>query len=463
MNEEFDPTRIKGLSDEEAASLLVEFGYNEIPGRERRGVLRIALEVIREPMFLLLVTLGIIYFSIGDRGQALILLSFVLVIIAITFYQERKTERALEALRDLSSPRANVVRSGELRRIAGRDVVPGDVLVLAEGDRVPADALLLDCVNLSVDESLLTGESVPVRKRGCDEREREPGRPGGDDQPFVWSGTLVVYGRGVAHARATGSATEMGRIGRALESIETEVTPLQRETRKVVRDVALIGATLCVAVFLIYGFTRNEPNNWVTGLLAGLTLAMAMLPEEFPVVLTVFLTMGAWRISKKDVLTRRIPAVETLGSATVLCVDKTGTLTFNRISVSSICVDGDFYELADHAREPLPEALHEVVEYALLASQRDPFDPLERAMKRLGERKLGSTEHLHDDWTPLREYPLSREMMALSHVYRSPEGDEYLIAAKGAPEAVADLCHPSEAEMADVRTAQTRKAPPHAA
>jgi len=459
MDSEFDIRDVVGLTDEEAAARLASEGYNEVPAAKKRSILAIAFDVVREPMFILLVAIGAIYLGLGDRKQAAVLLIFVVVVIGITFYQERKAERALEALRDLSSPRANVVRSGEQKRIAGRDVARGDVLLLAEGDRVPADAVLLSCSNLSVDESLLTGESVPVSKAHCGlETDVEMDRPGGDNLPFVWSGTMVVQGRGVGRVRATGAGTEMGKIGKALQSIEVEDTPLQRETRRVVRNIALFGAVLCSLVIVVYGLTRNETNQWLNGFLAGLTLAMALIPEEFPVVLTIFLTTGAWRISKKDVLTRQVPAVETLGSATVLCVDKTGTLTFNRISVARLAADGEFYDLADHKREALPEMFHQLVEFSILASQRDPFDPIEKAIKRLGERKLFATEHLHDDWTHMREYPLSQELLALSHVWGSPDGQEFLIAAKGAPEAVADLCHVSPPAREEIMASVARMA-----
>ncbi len=434
-----------GLSHEEAARRLAANGPNEIPSAKKRGPLHIVLEVVREPMFLLLIACGSLYLVLGDVGEAILLLGFVFVIVGITFFQERKTERALEALRDLSSPRALVIRSGEKKRIAGREVVQGDVLLLSEGDRVPADAVVLSATSLSVDESLLTGESVPVSKSAAT-GPVEVARPGGDDTPFVFSGTLIVQGQGIAEVRSTGGLTEMGKIGKALAVLEVESSPLQRETGRLVKLFAFIGFGLCATVIVVFGLTRGD---WVKGVLAGLTLGMAMLPEEFPVVLTVFLALGAWRISKRNVLTRRIPAVETLGSTTVLCTDKTGTLTLNRMSIADIAV-GDEVLQVDAKRTWLPEAFHPVVEFAILASPADPFDPMERAMREFGQKTLASTEHLHGDWELQREYPLSKELLAVSRVWRSPDENEFVIAAKGAPEAIADLCHLPADEMASL-------------
>lgn len=446
MIRNLDIDSISGLSEKEARHRLREEGYNELPTSKPRSIFAIAFEVVREPMFLLLITAGSIYLLIGDTREALILLSFVFVVMGITFYQERKTERALEALRDLSSPRALVIRDGEQNRIAGHDVVREDILVLAEGDRVPADAIILSATNLLVDESLLTGESVAVRKCAGDGDE-VMGRPGGDDQPFVYSGTLIVNGQGIAEVKGTGSKTEIGKIGRALKALEPEETLLQKETTRLVRNLALVGLALFVLVVVVYGATRGD---WIKGFLAGITLAMAMLPEEFPVVLTVFLALGAWRISKKRVLTRRVPTLETLGSATVLCVDKTGTLTFNRMSVSQIFAQGAYYDVGRNMHNPLPETFHEIVEFSILASQRDPFDPMEMAFKQLGSDYLAQTEHIHDDWALVQEYPLSQKLLAISHVWKSPDGREYVIAAKGAPEAIADLCHFTAAQIDDL-------------
>lgn len=436
MNKHFKEPNLQGLTEQQAFERLAQDGYNELPSTKKRTIFHMLLEVIKEPMFLMLIACGLLYLLLGDQVEALMLLGFVFVIIAITFYQEQKTERALEALRDLSSPRALVIRDGKQQRIAGRDVVRDDIVLIAEGDRVPADGVLLAGTNITVDESLLTGESVPVRKKAWDGR-LEMDRPGGDDQPFIYSGTLVVGGQGILQVRSTGPRTEIGKIGKALQILEPEDTNLQQQTGRIVRNFAMIGIGLCALVVVVFGLTRGD---WLNGFLAGLTLAMAMLPEEFPVVLTIFLALGAWRISQHKVLTRRVPAVEMLGAATVLCVDKTGTLTLNRMTVTEISVKDKIVRV-DGKQLILAEKLHEVVEYSILASPQDPFDPMEKAMKELGGRTLANTDHIHKDWTLVKEYPLSEKLLAMSHVWRSPDEQDFVIAAKGAPEAIADLCH----------------------
>ena len=440
--------RIAGLSEKEAAATLKREGYNEIPSAKKRGFFSIAFSVIREPMLLLLIAGGIIYMVLGDIQEALLLLFFVFVIISITLYQERKTERTLEALRDLSSPRAMVIRDSVTRRIAGREVVRGDIIVLSEGDRVPADGIVLACNNLTLEESLLTGESVPVHKLECPPDTKQMDRPGGENSPFIYSGTLAVSGLGIARIAATGIYTEFGRIGKSLQTIETEQTQLQKETKHFVRNVALIAVALCVLMALVYGFTIGQ---WLDGLLASITLAMAILPEEFPVVLTVFLALGAWRISQSHVLTRRMPAIETLGSTTVLCVDKTGTLTINRMSVAKIFAGSDFYDVESSQGKPPPEKFHSLIEFSILASQTNPFDPMEKALKELGEYYPNLTEHLHNDWDLMKEYSLSRELLALSRVWESRDRQDYVIASKGAPEAIIDLCHLGDVQARELQ------------
>ena len=441
MSWTFDEKIETGLTEAEATKRLNDEGANELPSSARRGIFAIAVEVVREPMFLMLVACGTLYLIVGEPADATMLLGFVFVVMGITIVQERRTERALEALRDLSSPRALVIRDGRQRRIPGREVVRGDLLILVEGDRVPADALLRHAINVCADESLLTGESVAVRKTAA-AGEVAAERPGGDDLPFVYSGTLITSGQGVAEAMFTGPHTELGKIGKALQGVSQECTLLQKETRRLVRNLALVGLSLCALVVLVYGFTRgNTAGAWLDGVLAGLTLAMATLPEEFPVVLTIFLALGAWRISRNHVLTRRMPAVETLGAATVLCTDKTGTLTLNQMSVRQLYAQGQLFDAVASVGAALPEAFHRLLEFGILASKRDPFDPMEKALQRLGSEHLAQTEHLHANWTLIREYSLSAQLLALSHVWRSPEGLDYVIAAKGAPEAIADLCH----------------------
>ncbi len=443
-----DVRGLDGISESEAAARLSAEGFNEIRASKGGGLLATILDVVREPMFLMLVAAGLLYLFMGELTDALMLMGFVVVVMAITIVQERRTEHALDALRDLSSPRALVIRDGERRRIAGREVVRGDLIVLSEGDRVPADAILRRGINLTIDESILTGESVPVRKVASDDA-MSLDRPGGDDIPSVYSGTLVTSGQGIAQVVATGGSTEFGRIGRSLSGVGIESTPLQKETGRLVKTFAIIGISACAIVVVAYALTRGcTAESWKNGMLAGIAMAMATLPEEIPVILTVFLALGAWRISRKNVLTRRMPAVETLGAATVLCVDKTGTLTCNRMSLRVLGVPDQEIGL-DESTDGLPEDVHRLVENAILASRREAFDPMERALHEVGNRFLGDTEHLHPDWTLVREYPLSPELSAVSQAWRRTDGS-MVVSSKGAPEAIADLCHASEVECMQI-------------
>ena len=443
------PPLDEGLSATEAMRRLAEDGPNALPGGQRRSWLTIVWETAREPMFLLLLAAGTLYLVFGELQEGLILFGFVLVTLGLTLYQEGKTERAIEALRDLTSPRALVIRDGQRVRIAGREVVRGDWVVLAEGDRVPADGTLVSGSGLQVDESLLTGEAVPVSKIVA-EGEPAPARPGGDDTPFVYSGSLVVAGQGTARVTATGPRSEIGRIGTALGTLETERSPLQKQTAKLIRTLALLALGMSLLLVVVHGLLRGD---WLQALLAGIALAMAMLPEEYPVVLTVFPALGAWRLSKEKVLTRRVTAIETLGATSVLCVDKTGTLTENRMTVARLYAAGDSFMVNAAATDALPETFHALVEFSILASKTDPFDPMEQAFARLGEHFLNNTEHLHRDWTLAHEYGLTPELRAMSHVWQAVDSDSHVVAAKGAPEAIIDLCHLDAAAQARVTAA----------
>lgn len=400
-----------GLTKGEAERRLKSEGPNVLPSAKPRNFVQQFVGVLREPMLILLLSAGLINFIIAKILDASILMLTVCIIIGISIYQERRTERALIALRDLSSPRALVVRDGIETRIPGSAVVRGDLVILSEGDRVPADGRLLSASNLGADESMLTGESLSVSKKSED---------------LVYSGTLIVKGYGRAVIESIGEKTELGKIGTAIRGIEIERTHLQKEVDFIVRRVDVAAITAAVSVVVIYGITHGD---WLQGTLAGIAASMALIPEEIPVILTVFLALGAWRMSKKQVITRRAPVIETLGSATVICVDKTGTLTMNQMAVQEIRANGDLHVLDD---DPIPDKYREIMQIALLASPINPFDPMDKAFHAV-------TSH-EADWELIREYPISDKLLAISHVWESPEKNGFVVAAKGAPEAIASLC-----------------------
>jgi Ca2+-transporting ATPase len=434
-----------GLSPEEAALRLQREGYNELPMMERRNFLRILFEVMRQPMFMLLIGGGAVYLLLGDRIEAIMLLLFASLSVVITLVQESRSEKVLEALRNLASPRAMVVRGGRRFHVAGREVVRGDLIVVAEGDRVAADALLLSAQELMLDESLLTGESVPVRKIASD---ADPGvdlavanadtapRPGGDDLPSLFAGTLVVRGAGLARVHSTGIRSEMGRIGGALRDIETEQPRLQQQMGRFVRNFALIGAVAGVLTVLLFGLLRG---SWLEALLGGIALGMSLLPEEFPLVMAVFMAMGAWRISQARVLTRRASAIEALGATTVLCTDKTGTLTENRMTVVAFVGEGETGQPA-------------ILEAAWQATPRQPTDPMDVAIHASACGNSGLPPATTAAPPPiLHSYGLRPDLLAMAHVVAASPGGAAAAFAKGAPEAIADLCGLSADARAAVR------------
>ena len=490
----------QGLSAAEAARRLATEGPNLLPGSAPKSTLAIVRDVVTEPMFLMLLAAGSIYLALGDRGEALFLLGFVFVVIGITLAQERKTQRALESLRDLSAPRALVIRDGQEQRIAGREVVRGDLLVLHEGDRIAADALLIDG-QLEVDESLLTGEAVPVAKlplaqdsqnaqasasagapaanAGPPQARPAPsggsaahevagvGAPAASAGPpqarpapsggsaahevasvgAIYASTVVTRGVAVAQVCATAAHTAVGRIGADLAATVEPPSALQQGSRRLVRNLGIGALVLALAQVLLGWWWNSRPL--LESLLSGIALAMAILPEEIPVILTVFLALGAWRISHQKVLTRRVTAVEALGAITVLAVDKTGTLTMNRMALAELA-SGEQHFRPESANE-LPEHFHLLAEFAMLATPADPFDPMEKAIQHFGHQWLQGTEHVHDGREPEFEYALSGEILAMTRVFASDEPNVHLLATKGAPEAVADLCHLDAAQQGAIR------------
>jgi Ca2+-transporting ATPase len=440
----------KGLTGAEAAARLAREGFNDLPSRGRHSAVAIAASVVREPMFALLLGAALLYALIGDLAEALVLSVFATASVSIAMIQRGRSERVLDALRDLANPRALVVRDGERRRIAGREVVRGDALVVTEGDRVPADAVLVSSGDgLSVDESLLTGESVPVDKQPARETadaeasSAAAGSPGPANASRLYSGTLILRGTGLALVTATGARSEMGKIGATIEAVASESPRLQVQTRRLVLMLAVAGLALSAFATVLHGLLRGD---WPQALLGGIALGMSMLPEEFPLVLTVFMVMGARRLSRSRVLTRRPAAIETLGAATVLCTDKTGTLTRNMMSVVGLYGGGERWRARDGAVAVAnSRCLAALLDTAVLASEPAALDPMERALHQLAVQAHGAGT---PEGKRVHVYPLRRDRLAVTNVWDLGGEGEYAIAAKGAPEAIGLLCGMSESQRA---------------
>lgn len=419
-----------GLSEAEAAARLLEDGPNALPRPRRRGPGLIVLETLREPMFLLLLAAAGLYLLLGDLREGLFLLAGAMAAVALTVLQEARGERALSALRELAQPQARVIRGGEEARIPADRLVRGDILLIGEGDRLPADALLVAGEVLSLDESALTGESAPVAKTPATGADAfgPLTAPGPMDSPFLFAGSLVARGQGVARVARTGPRSAMGAIGRSLAGIVQEPTPLQKAAGRLVGMLGMAALGFSALVALAYGLVHRD---WITGALAGITVAIGLIPEEFPMVLAVFMALGAWRLARHRVLVRRGAVIETLGGASVLCVDKTGTLTENRMRVArmwSVQTDAELLGLA-----------------ALACAVR-PVDPMDRAIRQLAPMIKSPPTAV----APERAWPLRPDRMAVVQAWRGP-GEMRTAAAKGAPEAIFRLCRLGEAETTRLR------------
>lgn len=413
-----------GLSASEAARRLAADGPNRLPDAGRRGWPVILAGAAREPMFLLLLGAAALYLVLGEARESMFLLAMVVLMLGMTLYQEGRTERALQALRDLSAPGATVIRDGSEQRLPAAGLVRGDLALLAEGDRVPADALLREAGGLLVDESLLTGESVPVGKRAA-AGDAAPAPPGGEGLPWVFAGTLVVQGNGLAEVRATGPRSELGRIGAALGHIAPPPGRLQRETGRLARRLAILGIAVSLLLVLLVGL---RGGGWLQALLAGVALSMSVLPAEFPMILTVLPALGAWRLARSQVLTRRLAAIEILGSTSVLCVDKTGTLTENRMALRSLWRDGEHHDMQRDGGAP--PAMRELLAAAGRASRPGSGDPIDRALQQAADPVPQPPA--------LREFGLTPERPAIVRIWS--DGLVARASAKGAPETIVALC-----------------------
>ena len=416
----------RGLDEAEAAWRLARSGPNEIRKPRSRSMAAILLGVLREPMILLLLSATGLYLVFGHRAEGLFLAAGAIISVSLTVGQEARSERALKALRAMAEPSARVLREGRERRLPARDLVPGDVVLVGEGERVPADLKLLSSLVVTVDESLLTGEAVPTTRSGSATAGPPPARAyGGDGGPWLFAGTLIVAGHGVAEVVETGARTAMGRVGEALGEEGEPPTPLQKTTRRLVGVVGLLAVVFCAVVAVVYAATRQD---WLGGALAGLTLAIALIPEEFPMVLTVFMALGARRLAQKHVLVRRTAVVEALGGATLLCVDKTGTLTENRMRLAAVWTEGRRRAVSAGGADPSADPL---LEAAGRACARPSNDPMDRAL-------IAAAGPAQDAGEPARVWPLAPGRPAYIQLWSS--GGRFLAGAKGAPEAIFSLC-----------------------
>lgn len=409
-----------GLTTAEAGQLQEQYGKNELVPEKQENIFRKTFQVITEPMFLLLIVAATVYFVLGEPGDGAIMLVFVVGIISIEAIQEWKTDRTLKALQDLSAPRIKVLRDGEERIINSSDLVPGDLMFIAEGVKIPADGFVVRASTLAVDESSLTGESLAVWKVTNDSYINE-----NHDywrHYYCYAGTLVTQGTGTVLVDKIGLATEYGKIGQDIAVAPTEDTPLQKQTGRLVKLGGGIAAALFILVGIITYFNLADhafKSRIIESVLAGITLAMAMIPEEFPVTLTVFLSMGAWRLAQKKSLVRRLPSVETLGAVSVLCVDKTGTITENKMAVrETFSLTGD-------------EML--ISRVMGMGCEPDAYDPMEKAMLARCE-ELGISREILFGGQLLQEYAFTDETKMMGHVWKN-EGI-ILVAAKGSPERI---------------------------
>ena len=441
-----DATALQGLSQIEAHRRFVSAGPNELPVLRGRGILRISFETMREPMFLLLIGAAALYLMLGGLGEGLFLMGGAMATIGLVIVQEARSEHALSALRDLAQPHARVVRDGVEQSVAARELVTGDIVLVGEGERLPADGALVAGDVLSVDESALTGESAPVSKclLGPHEALDADTPPNADSGPYLFAGTLVVRGQAVAQVSRTGPRTSLGKIGVSLAAINQDPTPLQKTAGRLVTWIGVLAISFSAILVIAFGLLRDD---WIGGLLAGLTIAIALIPGEFPMVLAVFLALGAWRLATHQVLVRRSAVIEALGGASVLCVDKTGTLTENQMQIARLWTAASDTSISPNT--PLTAPATALLRIAGLASAVRPVDPMDKAVRSLLAATSPGAAQIAE--APERVWPLRPELMAMIQVWRLA-GDERLAAAKGAPEAIFGLCKLTDTEVARLST-----------
>lgn len=419
------PSNISGLTSEQVLDARATYGYNEMHHQKQHGLINAVLELLKEPMFLLLLAAAVIYFISGEIGDGIFMLSAIVIVASISLYQDYRSRIALETLQNLTQPVSKVIRNGTIAEIKREEVVVGDYLIVEEGMSVPADGIIIHSNDFSVNESLLTGESLPVSKS-----ERKENN--------VYQGTYVVGGLAICKVVAIGSDTELGKIGKSLQSVEEEKTPLQVQITSFVKKMALAGA---IIFLFVWGINYMQSGNMLNSLLKALTLAMSIVPEEIPVAFTTFMALGAWRLSKMGIIVKNTKTVETLGSATIICTDKTGTITQNKMSLAKIFVLATNKIIS--VNELNSNESKKLIALAMWASEPMPFDPMDIALHE-AYRKSNSQDD-RTNYKMIHEYPLSGTPPMMTHVFENTWGNR-VIAVKGAPEAVTRVSTLSESE-----------------
>ena len=420
------PENIKGLTDTEVVTSRNKFGYNEQVHKQKYKWWMTLFELFKEPMLLLLIAVSIIYFILGQNSEAYFMLAAIVAVSGISFYQDNRSRKALEELEKLNEPLSSVYRNGVAQSIPTTSIVIGDLVIAKEGNTINADGEIVHSNDFSVNESSLTGEAFAVFKS---EKSKDK---------CVYSGTVVGSGLAIYKVTQIAADTKIGKLGESLMNIKEEDTPLQIQIEKFVKGMAIIGIIIFLLVWSVYFYKTHDILN---SLLKGLTLAMSILPEEIPVAFTTFMALGSWRLMKKGVIVKKIRTVETLGSATVICTDKTGTITENTMSLQSVYIlsTDTLYEKENWDNEHAKK----IIETAMWASEPVPFDPMEKTLHKEYEKITTTDERPH--FSMLHEYPLDGKPPMMTHVFQNKEGKR-IIAAKGGPETIIAVCKLSEAE-----------------
>lgn len=410
------PGQLTGLSDEELKESRQRFGMNRTETIRRRSFFLRLFEILKEPMLILLIAVSVIYILVGDYGEALFMIGAIVAVSGISFYQDSRSLKALEELEKLNEPLSTVIRNSVAVRIPTHEIAVGDLCVVEEGKMINADGIIVHSNDFSVNEASLTGESFSVFKA----RDSEDNS--------VYSGTLVVSGLAVFEVSRIGSETRLGKIGKSLQEIREERSPLQNQIQQFVKWMAVIGIAI---FFMVWFYSYLQIRDFVESLLIGLTMAMSVLPEEIPVAFTTFMALGAWKLMQKGIIVKRSNVSETLGSTTVICTDKTGTITENSMHLKALY---DFrtnriYEETEFS-DP---ALAALIDYAMWSSEPVPFDPMEKTLHQVYE--TSSAADLRSEFRMSFEYPLEGKPPMMTHVLKNRNGDR-IIAAKGAPEAI---------------------------